>query len=200
MPQTMTERQINSVRTKIDKIKKALAADKRQWGGQYHDGRGLRYLPPQHYLKLQDYSGALKYFNWFHKNFPDDSGYPDFLFEWTIALFYCGKLADAEKKAFSTYFGNAYYFDKYFNKPITRIDKWHGSNWQTIEMTDEFIYSSSQTNLTEFSIWLSQFINTDNFKQTIKAHNDIELQLIDEPTGPKRTELVRRLYLIKNNA
>ena len=196
----MTDRQIKSVRTKIDRIKKALAADKRQWGGQHHDGRGLRYLPPQHYLKLQDYSGALKYFNWFHKNFPDDSGYPDFLFEWTITLFYCGKLADAEKKAFGTYFGNPYYFDKYFNKPITRLDKWHGSNWEHPEMTEGFAYSSSQTQFSEFSHWLEQFINSDNFKQTVKVYNEIERQLKNEPTGPKRTELVRRLYLIINNA
>jgi len=94
----MTDRQIKSVQTKIDKIKKALAADKRRWGGQYDDSRGLRYLPPELYLKIQDYSGALKYFNWFNKNFPDDCGYPDFMFEWTITLFYNSKLKDAEKK------------------------------------------------------------------------------------------------------
>jgi hypothetical protein len=169
----MTDRQIKSVRTKIDKIKKALSADKRRWGGQHHDGRGLRYLLPEQYLKLHDYSGALKYFNWFNKNFPDDSGYPDFLFEWTITLFYCGKLIEAEKKAFATYFCNAYYFDKFFNKRIIRIDTWHSSNWEHPEMTEGFIYSTSQTELADFSAWLQTFIRSDNFTQTIKHYNEL---------------------------
>ncbi len=195
----MTDRQIKSIRTKIDRIKKALAADKRFWGGEYHDGRGLRYLPPQHFLKLQDYSGALRYFNWFHKNFPDDCGYPDFLFEWSITLFYCGKYADAGKKAFATYFGNAYYFDKYFNKPITRPDKLHGSHWEHPEMTERFAYSSSQAQFADFSAWLEQFINSDNFRQTINVYNEIERQLENTPVGPERSELVRRLYLMKEN-
>ena len=195
----MTDRQIKSVRTKIDKIKKALSADKRQWGGQHHDGRGLRYLPPEQYLKLQDYSGALKYFNWFYKNFPDDSGYPDFLFEWTITLFYCGKLKDAEKKAFDMYFGNEYYFDKFFNRPITRSGKWHSSNLEDPEMTETFIYSADTPVLKEFAIWLLGFTNSDNFTQTIKKYYELNKQLDNEPIGPKRTELVRRLRLITNN-
>jgi len=30
----------------IKKIKAALSADKKYWGGHYHDGQGLRYIPP----------------------------------------------------------------------------------------------------------------------------------------------------------
>ena len=64
---------------------RALAADKRQWGC-YDDSTGPRYLPPALYLKQQDFKGAMRYFNWFHKNFDDDAGYPTFLLEWTITL------------------------------------------------------------------------------------------------------------------
>lgn len=38
----------------------------------------------------------MKYLNWFNKNFPDDSGFPDFLFEWTLILYQKGKLKEAE--------------------------------------------------------------------------------------------------------
>ena len=99
----MTPKQIERIQIKIATIKRALAADKRQWGC-YDDSRGLRYLPPALYLKLQDYKGAMRYFNWFHKIFDDDAGYPMFLFEWTITLFKNGKRKEAEKMALKTFF------------------------------------------------------------------------------------------------
>ena len=76
----MTEKQITRIKTKITKIKKGLAADKKHWGGYYHDGGGMRYMPPELYLQIQDYTGSLRYFNWFNKNFPDDAGHPVFIF------------------------------------------------------------------------------------------------------------------------
>jgi hypothetical protein len=74
----MTEKQIERVKVKIDKYKKALAADKKYWGGTYHDGQGIRYIIPEQYLKIKDYKGGLTYLTWFNKNFPDDSCYPIF--------------------------------------------------------------------------------------------------------------------------
>lgn len=94
----MTPKQKERIQLKIAKIKKELAADKKRWGGYYDDSRGLRYLPPELYLKIQDYSGALRYFNWFHKNFPDDSGYPVFLFEWAITRFKKGRKCKPDRK------------------------------------------------------------------------------------------------------
>ena len=57
----MAPKQIEKIQNKIAKIKRALAADKRQWGC-YDDSRGLRYLPPALYLKLQDYRGGNEVF------------------------------------------------------------------------------------------------------------------------------------------
>jgi len=195
----MTDRQIKNIRTKIDKIKKALSADKRRWGGQYDDSRGLRYLPPEQYLKIQDYSGALRYFNWFQKTFPDEIGYPDFLFEWTITLYYTSKIKDAEKKAYQTFFSNTYYFDKFFNRPIIPIDKSESSNWQAPEMADNFAYSADQSALKDFAIWLLGIIHSDNFAQTSKSFIELNRQLKDEPVGPKRSEIIRRLNLVEQN-
>ena len=94
----MTEKQAEKIQLKIKKIEAELAADKRRWGGFYDDSRGVRYLPTELYVKLQDWNGGLRYMRWFEKNFPDDIGFPDFLFEWTIILFKKGKLKEAEKK------------------------------------------------------------------------------------------------------
>ena len=75
----MTEKQADKIRLKIKKIKAELVTDKKRNGGFFDDSRGLRYLPLSYFIKLEDYAGGLKYLNWFFKNFPDDSGFPDFL-------------------------------------------------------------------------------------------------------------------------
>ncbi len=82
----MTPKQTERLRKKITAIRRTLAAEKRKFGC-YDDGRGLRYLPTKYYIQLADYKGGLTYTRWFQKNFPDDCGFPDFLFEWTILLF-----------------------------------------------------------------------------------------------------------------
>lgn len=109
----MKEKQIERVKAKIDQFKKALARDKQYLGGQHRDGQGIRYIIPEQYIKIEDYKGALRYFTWFNKAFPDDSCYPIFLFEWTFVLFKCEKLKDAEKKTHRTFFSNTYLFDNY---------------------------------------------------------------------------------------
>lgn len=113
----MTPKQAERIQAKITKIKKELAADKRRWGGFYDDSRGLRYLSPTLYLKLEDYTGVLRHFNWFAKNFPDDMGCPIFLFEWTITLFKTKKIALAEQKAMETFQANTHLLNAFLLRP-----------------------------------------------------------------------------------
>jgi hypothetical protein len=195
----MTDRQINAVRTKIEKIKKALAEDKRLWRGFYNDGRGLRYLPPQYYLKIEDYSGALRYFNWFKKNFPDDSCFPEFLFTWTITLFYKNKLAEARVMAYRTYFSNTYLFDKFFGQAIVPIEKWEGSNLETPEYTDYFTYSAGDSKFTAFTGWLRNLIYSDDFQRVSDTFIELNRELKDQPSGVKRNETLSRLEKLENS-
>ena len=169
----MTDKQAEKLKLKIKRIKSELAADKRRWGGYFHDGRGLRYLPPKYYIKLEDYKGGVRYLNWFRKNFPDDIGFPDFLFEWTIILFKSGKIKEAESKAFKTYCSNTYIFDKFFGKQTIQINKYEGSNIETLDSLNDFVYSSKQSNLHDFSVWLEALISSKAF--LIKSHNYVNL-------------------------
>jgi len=99
----MTEKQIERVRTKIARVKRALAADKKEWGGYYHDGSGIRYMCPELYLKIRDFKGSLNYFRWFSKNFPDDVCYGEFYLEWAITFFELGRLEEAGQKVLEGY-------------------------------------------------------------------------------------------------
>lgn len=190
----MTPKQTEKIRDKIFKIKQALAADKRRRGGVYDDSRGLRYVPPGLFLKLQDYSGALKYFKWFDKNFPDDSGFPIFLFEWTVALFKTGNIKGAEKKALETFFSNTYLFDKFLDKEFLKLEKYENSNWQSASLTDNLEYSKGLPELGDFGDWLSQFMTSDKFYKVTNEFVDIERKLETESVGPTRSELVKRRY------
>jgi hypothetical protein len=164
---SVTPKQIERVKKKISGIKRTLAAEKRKHG-DYDDSRGFRYFPPQYFIQLGDYPGGLTYLKWFDKAFPDDMGYPQFLFEWTIILFKTGHLKEAEEKAFQTFCANYYWFDKFFDRPIKRLDIWHSSNLEEPEFTEYLDYSCEQPELIDFSNWLDTLISTNEFANRCK--------------------------------
>ncbi len=92
-------------------------------------------MPPKYYLEIGDYAGGLAYLKWFDKNFPDDSGFPFFLFEWTIILFKNGQIKAAEKKALETFISNIYLLDKFFAKEFMELDIEEHSNWEGIDLS-----------------------------------------------------------------
>ena len=171
----MTDKQIERVKAKIVKFKKALAADKKYWGGQYHDGQGIRYMLPEQFIKIKDYKGGLRYINWFDKNFPDDSGYPIFLFECSYIFYKCDKLIEAENKAHHTFFSNTYLFDKFLGKEPLRLDKNESSNWEYECLVDNFAYSSmGHQEFIEFASWLEKVLSSRRFLD--KANKFIEIR------------------------
>lgn len=187
----MTPKQEERLILKIKKIKAELAADKKRWGGFYDDSRGLRYLPPELYIKLADFSGGMRYMNWFKKNFSDDSGFPEFLFEWAIILFKSGKVKEAEKKVFKAFCSNTYILDKFFDNSITPIDKYESSNIDIPEYAIEsFNYSLKQANLMDFAEWLKYFIETEKFISLSKRYIDIHKQLKVEHDREIRSTLI----------
>ncbi len=102
----MTPKQVERIKTKIKRIKAELAADKKHCGGYCHYGRGLRYVPPALYVQIADYTGGLRYINWFEKHFLDDSAYAKFFFECAIILFQTKRQKEAERKIVKTFLTN----------------------------------------------------------------------------------------------
>ncbi|NQU54867.1 MAG: hypothetical protein HQ522_20285 [Bacteroidetes bacterium] len=193
----MTPKQIERIRTKIKRIRAALVEEKRKFGG-FFDSRGLRYMPPQLFIKIQDFKGGLVYLRWFKKNFPDDIGFPDFLFEWTLILFKNGKLKDAESKAIETYFSNSYLIDKYFGKEIIPIRKYEYSNMLSSEFLEYFNYSSSQTELNEFSEWFFNFLKSERFQKIKEKYLEINKRLLSEEDYETRKYLLLEIdHLLK---
>lgn len=158
----MTPKQTQRLIKKIADIKRALAAEKRKFGG-YDDSRGLRYLPTRYYLQLQDYKGGLAYTRWFAKTFPDDIGFPDFLFEWAVLLYKGGKLDLAKAKIWQTFYANTYVLDKFLGHPIQPLPKYEWTNMAQAGFTEYFTYSYQQVDLLDFSQWLAEFMASESF-------------------------------------
>lgn len=193
----MTEKQIDRVKKKIEKFKKALAADKKFWRGDYHDAGAIRYLPPEQFIKIQDYKGGLRYLNWFDKHFPMDGAHAIFLFEYTLILFKCGKLKEAEKKAHRAFFSNIYLTDKFLGKKLPISDKRENSSWELKMVNDHFKYFCEEPDFIEFAEWLEKILNKAGFLEKFKEFLEIEKQLINAPVGKNRSDLVDRLFHIE---
>ncbi|ARS38068.1 hypothetical protein [Pontibacter actiniarum] len=185
----MNPKQAERLQKKISDIRRALAAEKRKFGA-YDDSRGLRYLPTKYYLQLGDYRGGLTYLRWFDKNFPDDGGFPDFLFEWTVILFKSGKLKEAAQKAFETFCANTYLFDRFFGRPVVPIDKYEGSNLATPSFTEHFPYSSGQAELADFSVWLENLALSEDFTYRTSRYIEVYKRLKTEKDREARFELL----------
>jgi len=188
----MTQKQIDAFRKKIADVKRRLAAEKRKFGC-YDDGRGLRYLPTKYFIQLGDYAGGLNYTKWFHKQFPDDSGFPEFIFEWTLILFKNGKFKEAEKKTFETFCSNTYLFDKFFGKPIIALDKWEGSNLEGTAYTDWLSYSCKDAELADFAEWLENLILTQEFQNRSNHYIDLQKKLKTEDDSEIRYYLIMQI-------
>ena len=117
----MTPKQTEKIRQKIADIKRILAAEKRKFGC-YDDSRGPRYLPTGYFVRLRDYAGGLAWLKWFDKNFPDDGGFPEFLFESAIILFKTSRQKEAANAAFRTFCSDPDWIDRFFDQPLIPLD------------------------------------------------------------------------------
>ena len=194
----LTLRQKLTLEIELEKIKKTLAADKRKYG-VYDDSRGLRYLPPSLYIRLEDYSGGLKYLKWFGRNFPDDIGMPDFLFEWSILLFKANKFKEAEGKLYQTFFSNTYLLDSFLGKPVVPIDKWEGSNLGSPGYLQYLEYNRDDPALSDFSAWVETLTNTEVFKKISDEYTVLHKRLKFEKDEELRGYLLARIRQMGNS-
>ena len=187
----MTSKQIERIQNRIAAVKRQLAAEKRKFGG-YDDSRGARYLPTRYFIQLGDYAGGLRYIKWFNRNFPDDGGFPEFLFECTIILFKTDRLKKATAMAWETFRSNTYWFDHFFSRVITPVDKWEGSNTSRAEYTECLEYSSRQPELEDFSQWLAAFTSSENFVLCGMKFIEIQKRLKTTSGRDERLDLIRQ--------
>lgn len=193
----MTPKQAERLRQKITAIRRALAAEKKKFGA-FDDSRVMRYFPARYYVQLGDFKGGLTYLRWFQKNFPDDAGFPDFLFEWTLILFQSHKLRDAARKAMETYRADIHLLDAFLGRPGTPVEPWEQVALDAEAYASYFATLGEQADLTAFTEWLSMLTLSEAFLANSSQFLDLHRQLHGETNPARRHFLVQQLYPVRD--
>jgi hypothetical protein len=186
----MTDKQIERIRKTIKIYRGRLSAEKRKFGG-YFDNGGTRYIIPEFYLQIQDYKGALTYFRWFSKEFPEDIGFPSFNLFWALTLYQNKKISEAITKVYKTAFSNTYLIDLICNKETLRIDKSELNGAENLDYAKQIVEGCNKLLTSEFKVWICQFIETADFKSNLNKFISLQKLIADEPVGPLRLKLIK---------
>lgn len=183
----MTPKQAERLCKKITDIRRVLAAEKRKFGA-FDDSKGLRYFPPKYYIQLGDYTGGMVYLRWFAKNFADDAGFPDFLFECLLILFKVGKIKEAERKALEVFCSDIHLLDLFLGVTAAPVQPWERTRHPEVA-PDYITHLRQQPDLLEFTAWLTAYTTTEGFLASTSNYLDLRQQLHGEHDLEKRRVL-----------
>jgi hypothetical protein len=181
------------IRERIKRYERELRQEHKRFGA-FDDSAGKRYLMGPLYLLLGDNQGALKSFDWFEQNFPDDMGEPEHYLSWTLALYRSGHIAAAEQKLLQTMLSNLYLIPHLLGLDQPELDIWHRSNIDRRDylgdIPPEILALWDDAALQ----WAGETYHTPKLSQVRERYIEIYRQLKDEPRGPKRSQLVQEAF------
>ena len=182
--------------SRIDEYKKVLKKEKREWGA-YDDSYGRRFLIGPLYLLANDTEGALKYYKWYRKNFPDDIPEPHMSQCWILSLYRAGKIEEAKLKLYQTMLSNLYLLPHLFKMDIPYDYTRLGSNWDTKEyaLSIQEEYLSVWTD--DDKDWARFIYNSDEVSNYRSKYIDLGRLLGVLNPGFERNEVVSELRSIK---
>lgn len=168
--------------------------------GFISDGYGKRYLLGPLYLLLGDLSGSLKSFKWFEQTFPTDMGEPLHYLCWTLALYRSGDLAAASFKLRQAMLSNLYLIPHLLGLEQEELGIWHGSNLAEEDYLD-YIPPEIWTLWDSPALqWAQETYDSPEFSRIRARYIEIRRQLLSEPPGPKRSELVDEVMSLLTRA
>lgn len=191
----MTEKQIDKIKLSIRKLRAVLTAEKRLYGG-FDDSAGRRYDICGLYLRIADYKGAITYKKWFDKNFPDDCGGPLLSLNWAISHFELGQINKAKIYTIDTAFQNVYLHSLLLDIEIKRIDMydWH----DMLEFAELVVNDCKKLSTKAYLDWLKNFMDTDEYKESISSFIALNKLLKYENDQDKRIELLDQIKYLEN--
>lgn len=185
-----------SIPTDQKKIRAAIRRYGRKFEKEpdFRDGGGTRFLIGPYYLLIGDAAGATKHYRWFEENFPDSSDEPFHTLSWALALYRTGQPEEAVYRLKRVHLANPYILPAILNIPHGQPDVRRGSNWHkedyVAEAPPEFLRMWTESERR----WLQTVWDNQEFKALVKEHVKLVSALSDEPVGPRRSELVGRLF------
>lgn len=148
-------------------------------------------------MLLGDNQGALGAFEWFAREFDDDSGMPEHLLCWSLALHRAGNDVAAARKLRQSMLSNPYLLPHLLGQPIAEHDIWHGTNRGEpahLEQIDP-AYLALWTD--DEKTWAGQLYESPGFRSVRERVVEIGRLLDSTPPGPERSRLVREVFELK---
>ena len=186
---------IAKVKNKIAQHKNALATEKRKFGF-YHDGAGRRYVIGPLYVSIGDIKGALKYYAWFEKNFPDDTGEPFQYLAWTLALYRSGDLDAARKKLIETMFQNLYIIPCLVGVALPPTDIDFTTNWEYPDY--HFPKGHQEIWNAEAVNWARAVYQSPLIQDALAKEIELRRKLKNERPGPERIRLLKEIRQLED--
>jgi hypothetical protein len=182
----MTEKEIEKIKNTIKVYRARLAGEKKRFGG-YFDNGGVRYIIPELYIRLGDYKGALIYFRWFEREFPDDSGFPFFDLLWSFTCFKNKREKDAIRLAYRTAISNIYMINLLCKNTITNNG---GSGVGDFDYAVKLIEWVEKLLTSDFKQWICRLNETEEFKANMNKYISLQTLIDDESLGESRSDLI----------
>lgn len=177
------------IRQRIRRYERAFEKELAEYG-MYGDGAGKRFLLAPLYLVMGDLDGALKSFDWYVKEFPDDSPDAGHYLCWALALYRSGDNKVATRKLGQAMLANLHLLPHLFGENTKRLDIWYGCNLAEPEYIDYLPPEFFDIWTPEEREWARQLYDSELFTRIRREYIDIETQLRDEPRGLRRSQLV----------
>lgn len=185
-----TEREL---RKRISSYRSSLSKEKKSYG-YISDGTGKRYLLFYLYFVLNDLAKSQSYFNWYQKEFPDDSGEPLQKLCWAISLNRLGRELDAKYMLGQTMLSNLYLLPFTIGEPVEEYDMWHSSNFVQIDYLnhtfDEVIGKITKNEVT----WIETLYKSFEFRRIRKRYIEIYHELQNTKEIEARRKLLEESY------
>jgi len=185
-----------AIRSRIRSYERSLRAEQQEYG-YISDGYGKRYLLGALYLLMDDLDGALAHFAWFQKTFEDDSGDPMHLLCWALALYRAGDLKGAERQLRRLMLANLYIVPYLLEKPLARLSIWHGSNLAEPGYASYIPSEVYRLWDDQARQWLQETYTAPELERIRARYIEIYAALLNEPVGPRRTQLVNEAFALR---
>ena len=186
-----------SIRARIRRYERKLQQERRELGC-YHDGAGKRYFIGPLYLLMGDLAGAVRSFQWFDQEFPDDSDDPGQYLCWTLALYRAERLQEAVTKLRETMLQHRFLLPRLLGKNVDGLDISPDSDELEMMRLDHIPQEYFDIWNERELLWASALY--DGELSTVRArYIEIERKLEHEPRGERRTRLVDELFGMKRS-
>ena len=185
------------LRVRLRRYERQMREEKREHGS-IGDGSGNRYLLGPLYMLLGDLDGALRSFDWFDEEFPDDSLMPDQCLCWALAHLRNRDEPRARFKLRAAMLGNLFLIPSFLGAPIEELDIWHSSNLadpsylEWVPAAYFTIWSATERQ------WADDTYQDAELVEVRTRYIDIYRELKTLAPGPRRTRIVQEASALRH--